>query len=137
MMATEMSLSPVRSAPGPEQRVILVAEDEVIILEFVRSTLERAGHFVLVACDGLEALEVSESFRGSIDAVVTDVKMPQLDGLELVERLLVQRPAVRVLFMSGKTDSSPRYGCGFLPKPFSAAVLRERVGPLVAQVRTA
>src|SRR5690242_5011605 len=109
--------------PCLEQRVILVAEDEPTVLDFVRMALESAGYHVLSARDGLEAIEVARAFPGAIDAVLSDVRMPRLDGPGLVERLSRQRLGLRVIFMSGQTDGSPLFGAAFLPKPFSPSRL--------------
>jgi CheY-like chemotaxis protein len=125
------------SQPRPDQLVVLVADDEPTVLDFVRMALEGAGYFVLAARDGEEALAVSRSFPGAVHAALSDVKMPRLDGPGMVEQLRAERPGVRVLFMSGQTDGSPLYGCSFLRKPFSPSQLREHVARLFAQAMTA
>jgi CheY-like chemotaxis protein len=69
----------------PSQTVILIAEDDVIIRNFVRVVLEKQGYFVLTACDGEEALALSRQYPGNIDALLSDVVMPKMDGLILRE----------------------------------------------------
>ena len=114
----------------PDQPVILVADDDVMVVNIVRIALEKAGCFVLTAQNGAEALELSHKFPGSIHALVSDIKMPRMDGLELRERILSERPATKVLLMSGEFEG-PTTG-PFLPKPFTIGVLQKRVRELLA-----
>jgi DNA-binding response OmpR family regulator len=107
------------------QTVILVVDDEPQVRDIVRILLEDEGYFILTAADGEEALLLSRSFPGTIHLVLTDVEMPRLDGLQLRERLREERPATRVLLMSGHVHMAAEPA--FLPKPFAAAVLKERV----------
>ena len=58
------------------------------------------GHVLLEACDGAEGLTVSRNFSGRIDLVVSEVRMPKMDGPEMISRLQTERPGIRVLFMS-------------------------------------
>jgi CheY-like chemotaxis protein len=106
--------------------VVLVAEDEVIVRNLVRHVLEAEGHYVLAAADGAEALQLSRSYSGSIDLLITDVVMPRLDGFALVKQLLDERPNVRVLLMSGKVSEAIP-DLPFLQKPFAAADFRAKV----------
>jgi CheY-like chemotaxis protein len=109
--------------------VILVADDEVAIRNIARFTLEEAGYFVLTAGDGEQALNLSRDFQGSIHVLVSDMAMPKLDGIALREQILRERPAVKVLLMSGSTDR-PLEGVAFLPKPFAGGELQQRVREL-------
>lgn len=88
--------------------VILVAEDEMMIRNIVRHMMESEGHEVLTAADGAEALELSRNYTGTIDLLITDVVMPRLDGLSLIQRILEERPNLRILVMSGRP--SPELG---------------------------
>src|ERR1041384_6601412 len=90
---------------SPDQTVIVVAEDEVMIRNIVRITLEAEGYFILAADDGEEALEIARKFPGTIHAVLSDVQMPKMDGLELRKRILEERPDTKVLLMSGYVDA--------------------------------
>ena len=88
--------------------------------------LESYGYTVLAAVDGIEALALAAAHPGAIDVLLTDVVMPRMSGRELADRLLVARPALRLLFMSGyPADTVVRHGVaesrvGFIQKPFEA-----------------
>jgi len=115
----------------PDQTVILIVDDEVMIRNIARITLEADGHFILAAHDGEEALHISRSFPGTIHAVLSDVVMPKIDGLQLREQILMERPGILVLLMSGKIDAAPP-SVPFLAKPFGPANLKDRIRQLLA-----
>jgi PAS domain S-box-containing protein len=112
---------------------ILVVEDQDSLRELIGEMLDDAGHTVLSARDGREALALAEARPGPIDLLLTDVIMPGMSGRELVERLLVSRPGLRALFMSGYTaEVLGRSGVAgtsvaLLEKPFDRATLLRRV----------
>ncbi len=113
---------------------ILVAEDDDMIRTLARIALSDRGYRLLEAHDGLEALAIAERFPGDISLLVADINMPRMDGAELASRLLVRRPTLRVLFITGFAaetvmQTAPRGPrVAVLEKPFDA----ER---LVASVR--
>ena len=113
-----------------DQTVILLADDEVLIRNVARKVLQSAGYFVLPANDGEEALNISRQYPGKIDVLLSDVNMPNLDGLELREQILFERPETKVLLMSGQVES-PAESIPFLRKPFGSTVLKERIHQLV------
>jgi signal transduction histidine kinase/ActR/RegA family two-component response regulator len=123
------------SLPAPVHGVetILLVEDEDTVRDLTRDILEAHGYTVLEARHGAEALRISEQHAGTIDLMLTDVVMPEMGGREVAERLTVLRPATKVLFMSGYTDSAIVHhglldaGTAFLQKPFSATVLVRKV----------
>jgi CheY-like chemotaxis protein len=77
----------------------------------------------------MQALELSRKFPGTIHALVTDVVMPNLDGLGLCDQILRERPAIKVLLMSG--TASAVEGVPFLQKPFKLPELTQKVQQLV------
>jgi CheY-like chemotaxis protein len=79
----------------PNQTVILVAEDEVLVRNFVRIVLESEGYFVLSANDGEEALYISPQYPGTIHALLSDVKIPNTDGLQLGSKSFSSGPERR------------------------------------------
>jgi two-component system cell cycle sensor histidine kinase/response regulator CckA len=88
--------------PGRGETV-LVAEDDPSVRTLVKSVLERNGYRVLVAEDGLAALELARLAKGRIDLLLSDVVMPGMNGRALRDALLELYPRLRVLFMSGYT----------------------------------
>ena len=113
--------------------VVLIAEDEALIRNVARLVLESDGYFVLTADDGHEALEISQTFPGTIDVLLSDIIMPRIDGLELREQILATRPETKIILMSGQVDG-PTGDVPFLRKPFTADLLRTSVRQLLTPV---
>jgi two-component system, cell cycle sensor histidine kinase and response regulator CckA len=120
----------------PDQTVILIAEDEVMVRNVARIALEKEHYFILTATNGEEALFISRKYPGKIDLLLSDIRMPNLDGLQLRERILEERPGIKVLLMSGHVER-PVVASPFLRKPFGPTVLRERVRQLLAPAASA
>jgi signal transduction histidine kinase len=124
-----------REAP-PAQ--ILLVEDEDLIRDLAEQILAGSGYRVLAAANANEALALASRAGDAIDLLLTDVVMPGASGSDLAQRLLRLHPAMKVLYMSGYSDSLVfRYGreqepAAFLQKPFSAEVLERRVQALLA-----
>jgi len=120
------------SLSSPSETLLLV-EDDSIVRDLARRTLQGAGYVVIEASSPREALRISERYHGTIDLIVSDVVMPELSGPALIDRLAMRHPKARVLFMSGYTDDAltPHHfadrGSAFLPKPFTPAALARRV----------
>jgi PAS domain S-box-containing protein len=112
---------------------ILLAEDEESVRTMVRKTLAAAGYTVLEARHGGDALLVSREYHGPIDLLLTDVVMPETNGLRLAKELGIERPETQVVFMSGYTrDEVDRKGLMepgviFIHKPFTAKELATTV----------
>ncbi len=112
---------------------VLVVEDQDGVRELVRAWLEGLGYAVVVATDGVDALEVVERLRRPVDLLLTDVVMPRLGGREVAERLLARWPGLQVVYMSGYTsDVIARQGIletgvRLLEKPLSQAALARMV----------
>jgi DNA-binding NtrC family response regulator len=110
---------------------ILVVDDEPVILRLTSSVLGSAGFRVAVAESATAALETWEPLRREIALVLCDVVMPGMSGLEMANRMVTLDPGVRVLFMSGYTDSeeevAARQRFPFLRKPFLAEDLVRKV----------
>ncbi len=133
--------APADAAPAQASAVtgrVLVVDDEPHIRHYMRATLAAWGHQVDVANDGQDALE--RALGGRYDVIITDVRMPNLGGRELYERLTREAPAVaaRVVFATGDTvrDDTMAFleGCGrpFLHKPFKLAELRQALAAALA-----
>lgn len=121
----------VQPARGSE--TVLLVEDEEIVRRLARRALESLGYVVLEAADGAQAVALSENSGTKIDILLTDVVMPKMSGRELVERLAVARPGLKILYMSGYTDDAIVHrgmldeGTNFLQKPFSIQALAGKV----------
>lgn len=115
------------------RETVLVVEDEPAVLRLAVRVLERKGYTVLKARDGLEGETVANAHQGQIDLLLTDVVMPKASGKQLAEKLLVSRPDLKVLYMSGYTDNSIVHhgildaNTHFLEKPFSLNALAKKV----------
>jgi PAS domain S-box-containing protein len=84
--------------------LILVVDDEAAIREITSSTLEAAGYRVLTVSDGTEAVAVYAQRAGDIKAVITDIVMPQMDGLATIRALRKLNPLVRIIVSTGVGD---------------------------------
>jgi len=117
---------PLRARRGNE--TVLLVEDESMLREVLRETLEDNGYRVLVARDGAEALQAADGHSGPIALLITDVIMPGFSGLKVVERIMPTRPGMKVLYISGYSDESVLQhgmvapGRAFLSKPFTSDV---------------
>ena len=137
--APTVSASRAMSEPeaAPLARV-LVVDDEIEMAGLMREMLESGGFEVMNAESGAVALELLDAAR--FDAVVSDLRMPDMDGAELWRRVCEQHPGLRgrVLFVTGDTLSPDarsflqRSGCDSLDKPFAKADLLGKVGGLLA-----
>ncbi len=124
-------------ATEPVVATLLVAEDEPLVRQFVCATLRRFGCEVLEADCGESALELARAHTGEIHLLVSDVIMPGMSGPDLAIALLGDRPATRVLLMSGYPgDELPEFADGargfpLLAKPFGGDALEAKVRELL------
>jgi len=117
---------------------VLLVDDEDAVRQVTAQALSSLGLTALVAPDGHAALRIYEERAGEIDLVLLDLTMPGLTGEETLRRLRELNPAVRVVIMSGYSESETMQRCGsqaitgYLPKPFELAELLERLKPHLA-----
>jgi two-component system, cell cycle sensor histidine kinase and response regulator CckA len=127
--------------PEVGTETLLLVEDEAAVRASLRRLLELHGYTVLEARNGSEALKVYEAHEGQVDLVLTDVVMPEMGGIELVERLRSGRPDLKVLFISGyaeralTSNGSIPQGTGYLEKPFTAETLMRRLREVIEERR--
>ena len=128
----------VRPPPaGAQGETILVCEDDDVVRALTCNVLRKGGYTVHAASRGAEAIEIARTIDGPIDALVTDVIMPEMNGNMLAKEICAQRPKTRVLFVSGyPADVLAPYGVmpdelEFLEKPFRGADLLRSVGALL------
>ena len=134
--------SPARSEPPPPARIsvpsktVLVVDDEAMVRDLLTEVLRLQGYNVLAAGSAAEALRVAAS-TATIQLLVTDLMMPEVDGLELTRRFRVMHPNIPVLMVSGSLPllhamSEPdleRFD--FLAKPFQLNELLQKVRTLL------
>jgi CheY-like chemotaxis protein len=120
---------------------ILIAEDESMLCDMCARALADDGHEVEMAHDGTEALDVLTKYMGQFDLLLTDVRMPKMDGIALSMAAAREFPEITILLMTGYADQRERaHGLDalvhdVLAKPFSVASLRGAVNEALA-VRT-
>src|SRR5438105_4025146 len=118
---------------------ILIAEDEEAIRAFVARALTQDGHEVMTANDGAEALDVLAGEQGAFELLLTDIRMPVMDGIALALAVARDHPDITILLMTGYADQRERAsGLNMLihdviTKPFTLATIRAAVnGALLA-----
>ena len=132
----ESALVPVPPENPTGTETILLVEDDTVVRELARKILASHGYTVLEACHAEEALLLLKRYSGEVHILLTDVVMPNMNGLELLKSAQATRPDLEVLFMSGYTANVIfqhgiiESGTNFLRKPFT-------VQALVAAVRDA
>jgi PAS domain S-box-containing protein len=125
---------------GGAPPIVLLAEDEEAVRRTSKRMLERAGYHVLAARHGADALRMLDQVKGAVDVLVTDVSMPEVDGVALASRARAQVPGLPVVFVSGYSDVLTEQtlrgmDAVFLPKPFSAEQLTTAVAEMLARAR--
>jgi PAS domain S-box-containing protein len=126
--------------PAPAPRVvprgwetILAVEDELSLLNLVAEILRDAGYSVIAAQGPKEALRLMADHREPIHLLLTDVVMPGMSGRALADEVVVKRPGIRVLYMSGYTDNAIVHhgvldaGVTYIQKPFTPDALIKMV----------
>jgi len=112
---------------------ILLAEDDDSVRAFVTRALESDGHDVNTAEDGGEAMEILTRQQGNFDLLLSDIKMPMMDGIALTLNAARDWPNLKILLMTGFADQRERaYGLDdivedIVQKPFSLADIRQAV----------
>jgi PAS domain S-box-containing protein len=130
--AERQTATGAKAAPTGSETVLLVEDDEGV-RQLSRVLLDRAGYRVLDAADPMQAFELFRQHADRIDLLVTDVIMPGSSGPSLFAWLSEERPALRVLYMSGYTDDAIVQHGGlpadivYLQKPFTADRLLRKV----------
>ncbi len=124
------------SAARGNGELVLIVDDEPQIRDITAAILSRHGYKVLIAGDGTEAVAVFASRMSEISVVVTDLRMPNLDGIGLANVVHHLNPAVRILAISGLSSGGSesemqRFPGSFLFKPFKAEALLEAVHALL------
>ena len=117
---------------------ILLAEDDQNVRDFVSRALKHAGHDVVEAEDGGIASEIVVEQDGHFDLLLSDIKMPVMDGIALALNVAASHPKLTILLMTGFADQRERaHGLDQLiydviPKPFTMQALMAKVGDALA-----
>jgi DNA-binding NtrC family response regulator len=123
---------------NPESQVVLVVDDDGFLLRSAKAILQRGGYYPIAACCPFEALEKARDFQSEIHLLLTDIIMPQMDGIALAQQIIAERRNIRVLLMTGYSTSAN--GFPLLKKPFRMQQLLDKVrevleGPVPAAIR--
>lgn len=126
------------SAPLQISGAILAVDDDPLVLEMLRDTLEMQGLKTLAAANGTEAIRLAQLSGEKIALLITDVLMPEMNGLELAEHFQRHSPGTKVLFMSGYIcpgaahQDIPMSEKAFLLKPFTSKSLIAKMRKILA-----
>jgi CheY-like chemotaxis protein len=121
---------------------ILIADDEEPLRGFVSRALQLDGHTVEAACDGAEALDMLLADEDGYDLLLTDIRMPMMDGIALALAAAREKPSMPILLMTGYADQRERARDldalirDVLTKPFSLTDLRTLVSRTLAERMT-
>jgi two-component system cell cycle response regulator CpdR len=117
---------------------VLIADDEESMRSLVARAIAMDGHEIVTAEDGAEALEILIRDQGAFDLLLTDIKMPVMDGIALALAAARDFPALRILLMTGFADQRERASGlnaivdDVITKPFSVAEIRTAVANALA-----
>ncbi len=100
------------SGVPPRFKRILIVDDDAAVRRVLQTILEEAGHYVEVATNGREALD--RMAAGGIDLMITDLVMPEQEGIETIKRLRKEHPDVKVIAMSGAFGGDYLQIAGFM-----------------------
>lgn len=117
------------------KKTILLVEDEEQVRTLIKRVLAKRDYEVVVAQDGREGLEKGLEIINDITLVVTDLIMPEMNGVELLRALRAQRPDMPCLFMTGyaKEDlEEPLDDCHLIQKPFTPVDLLAKIEEILA-----
>ncbi|MGL4240424.1 MAG: response regulator [Beijerinckiaceae bacterium] len=122
---------------------ILIAEDDEPVRGFVKRALEMDGHAVVAECDGAAALERLTSENGAFDLLLSDIRMPLMDGIALALAAGRDFPQLPILLMTGFAEQRERAHDlqaiieDVVTKPFSLAEIRSAVERILAKGKSA
>lgn len=118
-------------------RKVLIVDDDTSVRRVISQILALMGYEVMTAANGRDGLDVFRSQSDQIDLVITDLRMPIMNGYEAVHRIRKLKPAARIICMSSYCGQALPPGTLFLPKPFSVAAVQDCVDRALSGVPAA
>ncbi len=112
---------------------LLIVEDDESVRTLAARALERAGHTIDVAADGAQGLSSIRAAKGGYDLIVSDIRMPEMDGIEMARSAAARFPKLKIMFFTGYADQRERAEqvngtvVDVMQKPFALSELRDRV----------
>jgi len=116
------------------KQTVLLVEDDAMLLSILAQALVDEGYAVLTAEDGEQALAIASTLEGQLGLVVTDIRLPVMNALELAERLACLKAPPTVLFISGVTADQTVSG-PLLAKPFGPSAFLEQVARMLPRAQ--
>ena len=127
-------------AEKPLRQTVLLVDDEASVRLYITAVLRSEGFQVLEAADGVDALAMLRKIRGAVDVVVTDVNMPRMTGIELVNAAKIAFPGIPVVYISGEHLKqelhNPQHRVAFLQKPFLPQAVLDAVREVIPKATT-
>lgn len=122
---------------------ILIVEDDESVRTFTARAIAASGHTVETAEDGEFGLEAIRQAQGEYDLILSDIRMPAMDGIEMAKRAASEFPGLKILLMTGYAEQRERAAdleeiiIDVVAKPFSLAQIRTGVEQALSTVREA
>jgi CheY-like chemotaxis protein len=126
------------AATSPRETILLV-DDHASVRKLLGSILKSEGYAVLEAEDGRQALDLCQHYNEKIHLLLTDIVMPQMNGHMLAEQVVILRPGIQILYMSGYVEPlafkrlQPQGDDHFLKKPCDIREVSRKVRTLLDQ----
>jgi len=136
-MTAVAELNSIRKNMSARKTTLLLVDDESAITLLFEVELTRIGYYVLTASNAQEAKRIAKEFQSPIDVLITDWRMPGITGDQLASDLLVQRPTLKVVLMSGYPEAATvcqafhKDQLAFFRKPFSVDELNGAIRRLL------
>ena len=117
---------------------LLIVEDDESVRTLAARALERDGHTIDTAADGEEGIDRIVAANGAYDLVVSDIRMPGMDGIEMARAAVARFPSLKILLITGYAEQRERAAelegtiVGVMQKPFTLQSIRERVAEALA-----
>lgn len=120
---------------------VLICDDEPLLLELIADIFEDCGFETLTANDGLEGKKIFQKNANNIDLVVTDMTMPKMNGIDLLQTVQECRPELQAVLMTGflKSDSLEDLNSELITvinKPFSVTQFKERLAKVITKIKS-